>query len=49
MRKMLLSICFLFFFFFIGEKGMAQADPATYLTDVKAELNRNGPTTALSI
>ncbi|CAL1518831.1 SGNH/GDSL hydrolase family protein [Chitinophaga sp. MM2321] len=43
MRKMFLSILPLFFLCLIGERGMAQADPDTYLADIKSELNKKWP------
>ena len=43
MRKTLLFIFPLFFLFLAGKKGMAQADPGTYLADIKAELNKKWP------
>lgn len=42
MRKIFLTICPLFFLL-MGEQGMAQASPDTYLADIKAGLNKKWP------
>lgn len=43
MRKLFLSIFLPILLCLIGERGMGQADPDTYLADIKAELNRKWP------